>query len=324
MKMTAQISGWMTSLVVLLSFPMVLVSQHELSLTEAVFMDESANYPICLQFDENLFLCNWVTDQTFAYRNEKVIPNNNHVLELVKGEEKFCLPVHGKLWSIFKKGHHGLDINLQTGDTVRAAFNGKVRYAQYNKGGFGNLVIIRHYNGLETYYAHLSKLHVKANQPVKAGQVIGLGGSTGRSRGPHLHFEVRYKDKPLDPFAFIDYENRSLKSTELELSEVVFEPWKYSTQPTATANSTLSSLYTIARTNEPMGGEEISENSIISGIETLPKPAVTSSAVWHTIKKGDTLYALSLMYKTTVKKICTLNGLKDNCILQIGKKIRIK
>lgn len=317
----ANTRGWMSGITMLLFLPITLASQQAMHPADVAVSNIPTETPVCFQFDENLFLCNWVTDQTFAYWNEKVALNGNHVLELVKGEEKFCLPVHGKLWSIFKKGHNGLDINLQTGDTVRAAFDGKVRYAQYNKGGFGNLVIIRHYNGLETYYAHLSKLLVKPNQPLKAGQVIGLGGSTGRSRGPHLHFEVRYKDKPLDPFAFIDYEKRSLKTTELELNETVFEPWKSSTPPSANADSSLVSLYTIARYNEPLGGEEPAENTTA---ESLHKPASTSASVWHTIKKGDTLYALSLKYKTTVKKICSLNGLKENSILQIGKKIRIK
>ncbi len=321
MKIKTHIKGWMSSTTMLLFLPITLASQQTMHPEDAVVSDITADTPVCLQFDENLFLCNWVTNQTFAYWNEKIAPNGNHVLELVKGEEKFCLPVHGKLWSIFKKGHNGLDINLQTGDTVRAAFDGKVRYAQYNKGGFGNLVIIRHFNGLETYYAHLSKLLVKPNEPVKAGEVIGLGGSTGRSRGPHLHFEVRYKDKPLDPFAFIDYEKRSLKTTELELNETVFEPWKSSPPPSATADSSLLNLYTIARYNEPLGGEDSAENLTA---ESLQKPTATSSTLWHTIKKGDTLYALSLKYKTTVKKICSLNGLKENSILQIGKKIRIK
>jgi LysM repeat protein len=320
MKM-ANIGLWVGVLTALNFVPAMVASQNELHPPDAYIADVPNDSPTCLQFDENLFLCNWVTDQTFAYWNEKVIPNGNHILELVKGDEKFCLPVHGKLWSVFKKGHNGLDINLQTGDTVRAAFDGKVRYAQYNKGGFGNLVIIRHYNGLETYYAHLSKFRIKPNQEVKAGQVIGLGGSTGRSRGPHLHFEVRYKDKPLDPFAFIDYENRSLKTTELELSESVFEPWKYRPANASLADSTLANLYSVTQFNEPLGGEEITENI---PTETLPKPVIASSGTWHTIKKGDTLYALSLKYKTTVKKICSLNGLKESSILQIGKKIRIK
>lgn len=282
----------------------------------AAFEDVESDQTICLQFDENLFLCNWVTGQTFAYWNEKVTPNGNHVLELVKSDEKFCLPIYGKLWSVFKKGHNGLDINLRTGDTIRATFDGKVRYAMYNKGGFGNLIIIRHYNGLETYYAHLSKFRVSANDEVKAGQVIGLGGSTGRSKGPHLHFEVRYKDKPLDPFSFIDYENKSLKTTELELSHAIFEPWLYGHHDTQHVSNNAAAYTTDDKSNHQKDTTEIKTNPL-----TTPP---SSNPAYHTIKQGDTLYALSLRYKTTVKKICELNKMKETDILQIGRKIRIK
>jgi murein DD-endopeptidase MepM/ murein hydrolase activator NlpD len=99
-----------------------------------------------------------------------------------------------------------------------------VRYAKYNRGGFGNLIIIRHYNGLETYYAHLSKILVKVNQVVKSGDLIALGGSTGRSRGPHLHFEIRYKDIPLDPLRVIDYDNQKLISGTFPVTKQVFYP----------------------------------------------------------------------------------------------------
>jgi len=110
---------------------------------------------------------------------------------------------------------------------VSAVFDGVVRYAKYNRGGFGNLVILRHYNGLETYYAHLSKLKVVTNQVVKAGDVVGLGGSTGRSRSPHLHFEVRYKDIPLDPQRVIDFDNHKLISECFPVTRNVFYPSDY-------------------------------------------------------------------------------------------------
>lgn len=100
--------------------------------------------------------------------------------------------------------HKGIDINLNKGDAVVAAFDGMVRIAQL-KGAFGNVVIIRHYNGLETVYAHLSKIKVKPGQVVQSGQLIGLGGSTGRSSGPHLHFEVRFKGQALNPASIISF-----------------------------------------------------------------------------------------------------------------------
>lgn len=105
--------------------------------------------------------------------------------------------------------HKGIDINLHKGDPVVAAFDGMVRIA-HAKGAYGNVVIIRHYNGLETVYAHLSKIKVKPGQVVLAGQLIGLGGNTGRSSGPHLHFEVRFKGQALNPSSLISFtENKT-------------------------------------------------------------------------------------------------------------------
>lgn len=103
--------------------------------------------------------------------------------------------------------HKGIDIDLNKGDAVVAAFDGMVRIAQL-KGAFGNVVIIRHYNGLETVYAHLSKIKVKPGQVVQSGQLIGLGGSTGRSSGPHLHFEVRFKGQALNPSSIISFSDQ--------------------------------------------------------------------------------------------------------------------
>jgi murein DD-endopeptidase MepM/ murein hydrolase activator NlpD len=100
--------------------------------------------------------------------------------------------------------HKGIDIDLNKGDKVSAAFDGKVRFAK-RQGGFGNVVILMHPNGLETVYAHLSKIKVKEGDVVLSGQIIGLGGSTGHSSGSHLHFELRYKGHPMNPSAFISF-----------------------------------------------------------------------------------------------------------------------
>jgi murein DD-endopeptidase MepM/ murein hydrolase activator NlpD len=117
-----------------------------------------------------------------------------------------------------------MDTDLDTGDTLRTVFDGKVRYAQYVK-GYGYLVVIRHFNELETYYAHQSKILVEAGDLLKAGDVIGLGGETGNALGPHLHFEIRYKDNAFDPEKVIDIKNQCLKMTTLYLTKKDFE-WK--------------------------------------------------------------------------------------------------
>ena len=118
-------------------------------------------------------------------------------------------PVNSKFGWRDGRMHKGIDINLHKGDPIVAAFDGMVRIA-HAKGAYGNVVIIRHYNGLETVYAHLSKIKVKPGQVVLAGQLIGLGGNTGRSSGPHLHFEVRFKGQALNPASLISFtENKT-------------------------------------------------------------------------------------------------------------------
>lgn len=118
--------------------------------------------------------------------------------------------------------HFGVDIDLETGDSVSSVFDGKVRITNKSK-SYGYIVVVRHNNGLETYYAHLSKILVKPGQEVQAGDVIGLGGNTGRSRGSHLHFEVRYKGQPINPNALIDFEHNQLRHCDYALSKADFK-----------------------------------------------------------------------------------------------------
>ena len=187
------------------------------------------NEPIMMSQEEDstgLFTHEWINDQIFAY-NAKRDSIRDTALSLLAGNRSFVLPIYGKLFRGFTYSHKGLDIKLNMGDTVRAAFDGVIRYAKRNRGGFGNLIIIRHYNGLETYYAHNSKLLVRVNQIVTAGDPISLGGSTGRSRGPHCHFEVRYKDFPLDPLRVIDFDNKRLISYLFPITKKVFYPNDY-------------------------------------------------------------------------------------------------
>ena len=184
------------------------------------------NEPVMMSVEDDstgLFSHEWINDQIFAYPMHKDSVKDT-VINLTSNNHSFTMPFYGRLFRGFTYSHKGLDICLVRGDSIKAAFDGVVRYAKYNRGGFGNLVIIRHYNGLETYYAHQSKILVKTNQVVNSGDIIGLGGSTGRSRSPHLHFEVRYKDVPLDPMRMIDYDNRKLISETLNISKKVFYP----------------------------------------------------------------------------------------------------
>lgn len=139
---------------------------------------------------------------------------------------EYVHPFNGQLTSSFgfrkSRYHFGVDINLETGDTVRCAFDGKVRIAQRSK-TYGYLVVVRHNNGLETYYAHLSKLCVSPGDDVEAGTLLGLGGNTGRSYGSHLHFEVRFRGQPIDPNYFIDFKNQVLRTDTYCLTKSDFK-----------------------------------------------------------------------------------------------------
>ena len=141
----------------------------------------------------------------------------------------FYMPVPGKVTSNygyrprFRRMHRGIDLNLNTGDTVRAAFNGRVRIVNYEAKGYGKYVVIRHDNGLETVYAHFSKHLVERNQYVKAGEAIGLGGNTGRSFGSHLHFETRYMGVAINPAAIIDFSNSTVHSDVFTFNKTTYQ-----------------------------------------------------------------------------------------------------
>lgn len=154
----------------------------------------------------------------FQITPEEELPENQ--LLVIKNDSlgNYMAPRLGLVTSNFgwRSGrmHKGIDINLNKGDVIIAAFDGMVRFAQ-SKGGFGNVVIVRHYNGLETVYAHLSKIKVKTGQILKAGDILGLGGSTGRSSGPHLHFEVRFKGHAINPASIISFSENQLHNDSI-------------------------------------------------------------------------------------------------------------
>jgi len=235
----------------------------------------------------SVYQTNWDRKQIFAYLGE---PKPKLVWEELwqsLSEMKFVNPCYGKIWRGFGRGHKGLDIDLQKGDPVVAAFDGKVRYAMYNRGGFGNLVIIRHPNGLETWYAHLSKIEVKPDDVIQAGELIGLGGSTGRSRSPHLHLEFRYKDMAIDPLKLVDLQ----KQTVLPKDSLTLLP------------------------------ELVIRDSIRTEFGSVTLDDVAE--VWHRVSKGDNLSKLAQRYGTTVSNICRLNKLRPGSLLQIGQQIRV-
>lgn len=228
---------------------------------------------------------------------------------LVDSLSQFCVPFQTKVFSKFgyrrSRQHNGVDLPLQMGAPVRAAFPGKVRYASRN-GGYGNLVIIRHSNGLETFYGHLSRIDVEENRWVEAGQTIGLGGSTGRSTGPHLHFETRYRGYAFDPQWIIDFETGTLKHGVFVLRR------KYLTPGATYVPESEDEEDQIYLTEEQEREEE----------ERIAREL--AAAKYHKIRSGDTLGGIAIKYHTSVSAICKLNGITPKTVLRVGRTIRVK
>jgi len=116
--------------------------------------------------------------------------------------------------------HYGTDIGLNIGDTIVSVFDGTIRIVDYEARGYGHYVVIRHLNGLESVYAHFSRVLVDVNQEVKAGDPIGLGGNTGRSTGPHLHFELRFLGNAFNSTKLINYATKNLYANTYRVNKV--------------------------------------------------------------------------------------------------------
>lgn len=166
----------------------------------------------------------WEINHLFPEKDMLKLKGDTSVTLLLQGNERgaYIHPFNGPMTSGFgwrdSAQHNGIDIDLNRGDKVVAAFDGMVRIAKRH-GGFGNVVIIRHYNGLETVYAHLSKIKVKPGQLIAAGALVGLGGSTGHSTGSHLHFEIRFKGVPVNPKYLICFKEQKLLCEELTIKK---------------------------------------------------------------------------------------------------------
>jgi len=246
-----------------------------------------------------LYLNTWDSENLNPYLYDYNSFNEPVSLCLSYDSLGFCIPIASMVTSEFGsrwgKHHQGVDLDLETGDSVVSAFDGVVRMSRYYY-GYGNMVVIRHHNGLETLYGHLSKNLVEVGQAVKAGEVLGLGGNTGHSFGSHLHFEMRFMGKPIDPAKFIAFDKFSLLNNEITIDGSLFE------------NAQLVK-------KSKRGAEEHSE-SHYSKAQKAQK--------FHVIKRGDTLGAIARKHHTTVGKLCKLNNLKATSILKLGKKLKVK
>lgn len=202
----------------------------------------------------------------------------------------FAMPTtNTKITDIFgyrprrRRPHNGLDIKVQVGDTIRAAFDGKVRITAYQRRGYGHYVVIRHSNGLETVYAHLHRKLVTEDQVVKAGDPIGLGGNSGRSTGSHLHFETVLMGKALNPALFFDFKNQTITGA----SYTYYKPG--------------------IRHYDKKSGKMIVEG---------PEPK------YHKVRSGDTVAKIARKHGVSQSTIYKLNGINSRTILRIGQRLR--
>ena len=208
--------------------------------------------------------------------------------------KNFCMPTTSRVLTSnfgarWGRQHKGLDIKVYIGDTIRAAFRGKVRVVQYEGRGYGKYVVIRHDNGLETYYAHLSKQLVYEDQEVRAGDPIGLGGNTGRSTGSHLHFETRLCGVALNPALMFDFRNQDVVDDYF-----VFHKSTYQKE-------------------SALASEEVELAT------AAPAASYAQETRFHKVKKGETLYSIARHRGTTVDAIMKLNHLKKSSKLKPGQ-----
>lgn len=248
-----------------------------------------ADFPLAIEHPAHCFYGDWNTEHPNPYKHD-IRPDETMVYLKLRDTLSFCdyqHPFPGKVTSRFGprrgRAHRGIDIDLEVWDPVQSAFAGQVRVAKVY-GAYGRVVVVRHYNGLETTYAHLHRFQVKTGDFVEAGDVIGLGGSSGRSTGSHLHFEVRFLGISIDPEKIIDFDNKQLKGDVLVLNKV-------------------------------KGSSESIVNSAVNA---------SGGVTYHKVRKGEYLYAIARKYGVSVDRICQINGIRKNATLRIGQQLKIR
>jgi murein DD-endopeptidase MepM/ murein hydrolase activator NlpD len=224
---------------------------------------------------------NWNNQYVHAYGNA-IIPDTYTIdltgFHMPTPSTKITSPF-GPRW---RRMHNGLDLKVNIGDTIVAAFDGKVRIVKYERRGYGKYVVIRHDNGLETVYGHLSKQLVEENQLVKAGEVIGLGGNTGRSTGSHLHFETRFLGIAINPIYMFDFPKQDI----------------------------VADTYTFRRTQGSSKRAGSHDTQVAGTIR------------YHKVKSGDTLSRIAKLRGVSVSTLCKLNRIKPTTTLRIGQVLR--
>ncbi len=219
--------------------------------------------------------------------------------------------------------HTGMDIKQDYGDSIVSAWNGVVRMARMGYYGYGGTVIIRHDNGIETMYAHLSRICVLPNQEVKAGELIGKAGRTGRATTEHLHFETRFLYECFNPKTIINFDTHTLMADTMVVKNGKFfskadydkKKNEIDIKPTTIDSIAVDSIQTL--------------NDSILAIVTTPtpktpiKPQTTYKPKYYTVKQGDTLSKIAKKYHTSINILCKINKIKETGILSLGQKIKL-
>jgi len=251
----------------------------------------------------------WESNYVNCYKNTEV--PQTAVIDV----SKFAMPHPGYITSPygyrkrFRRMHKGIDIKANTGDTVRAAFDGKVRLTKYERRGYGYYVVVRHTNDLETVYGHLSKFLVEPDQYVRAGDPIALAGNTGRSFGSHLHFETRYMGYAINPAAIFDFANQTTHTDTYTFDKNTYQNARNFSPE---ANAAYAAQYRSTHKVEYGSGKSSSQS------------ASKGSAKNYTVRKGDSLSRIASRNGTTVQALCRLNGIKSSAKLRPGQKLRIR
>jgi murein DD-endopeptidase MepM/ murein hydrolase activator NlpD len=283
------------------------MDENELEATEFMLPPSNSAIPSIIDIPMlNKYYKSW--DTLCVRRYSEIAPAIGDSISLPLFNDNstgFVIPVEGSFLSPFgyrgRRVHSGVDIKLEAGDPVGVAFDGVVRMAR-RYSGYGNCVVVRHYNGLETLYGHLSKIKVKVNQQVKAGDIIGLGGHTGRATCNHLHFETRFQGNAFNPKELINFDTYSLLSDTFAVTRATYG---------------LSRDYIPGSSSNELLADD-------SKFISKSKAKSSKSKKYHTIKNGDTLSAVSRKYGTSVKQLCSINGIKPSKKLQLGTKIRVR
>ena len=215
----------------------------------------------------------------------------------------------------FRRNHYGTDVKVYTGDTIYAAFNGKVRIVKYEGRGYGKYVVIRHPNGLETLYGHLSRQLVKENQLVRAGDPIGLGGSTGRSTGSHLHFETRLLGHAINPELLFSF----------EAQDVLGDCYVFRRNSRGYIEDAheLKNEEGVPDERLRMQAAKASESRSFQAQKIAQRQSRPRSSV-HKVRSGESLSGIARRYGTTVDRLCRLNNIKRGTTLRPGQILKYK